>query len=139
MLDESVGKLAGKRLAEEGDVRFHDTGEGNVIRAIVFVVVEVVEVAARFLGRGAVARSLALERSRASSPESRDALAASRDLARLDVAEDGVPTDSVAAALAGGGGKGAVTLHELLGQNAGVGLDVVDVLRVVGEEPALVL
>lgn len=85
VLHQPLGKLVGKRLAEEGDVRLHDAGLGNVICAIVVVIV--VEVAARSLGRGAVARSLALERPRASGPERRDALAASRDLARLDIVE----------------------------------------------------
>ena len=45
----------------------------------------------------------------------------------------------VLALAAGSGGPRAVALHELIGVDASVGLDVVDVLRVVAEQPTFVL
>ena len=88
-------------------------------------------------GGGAVLGALPL--SHAIAAQSGDALDASRDLAGLHVVKYGVAGDLVTTALAGGGGEGAMALDQLLLAYSGIRLNVVDVLRIVGQELALVL
>lgn len=63
-----------------------------------------------------------------------DAARTARDVAGLDVGEDGLAVDLVAAPKAGGGAEGAVALDQLAPGQAGLDLEVVNVLGVVGEQ-----
>lgn len=132
VLRQPLGEGVGEGLAEKGDVGLHDAGLGNVVLALLRVVLTAPAAPARSPGSS---RTLPL------GPPARrvqflDAARTAWDLARLDVRKDLLALDLVVALDAGGGTKGAVTLDEAVGGDTGLDLEVVDVLGVICEELA---
>lgn len=139
VVGDAVGEAVGERFSKEGDVRFHDARLGVVV-VIFGGAVCSVEVEALFLLVLTVVRALTLHGCRGSHlARVVDTSVAVGDPAGTDVGEDEMAVDLVTALYAAGGGEGPVALDQLFGKNAGSGLDVVNVLRVVGEEFAFLL
>jgi len=62
-----------------------------------------------------------------------------RDFAISDISEDGITGDLELALDTSGSGEGSMTLYNLLRSDSRVGLDVVNVLGIVGQQLSLVL
>jgi hypothetical protein len=132
---EAVEEVVGQGLAEEGDVRLHDARLGDVEGAVRLGVLVAGALLAGALTVGGALALLAL----LLGGDVVDAALALGGLHGAHGGEDVLAGDVELALAAGGGGPGAVALDQLVLADAGVGLDVVDVLGVVGEQLVLVL
>ena len=156
VLDEALVEGCWEVLAEEGDVGLHDAWGGDVVVVVggggggareggerrapsVFggaVAVVATRAFTLILHLLLVCGWLSL---RGQVLQVVDAARAVRDARGLEIVADGVPRHLMAAFDAGGGGEGAVALDQFVGPDAGGGLEVVDVLREVGQELAFFL
>lgn len=113
----------------------HDTWFGDSISPVVVTIA--VKVLARFRFARSTGVTFPFEGRRIA--QRLDATFALGHCVGSKVVEEFVPVDFETALPAGGCGPGAVALDELLGFYAGVALDIIDVLGVVGKELAIVL
>lgn len=137
-LAEGVWKI----FAEERDIGLHHPGNSDLV---VFILVRAVFIVlALFLMRfwwqtPVAAFALDAPSSRLCLSQGLDTTITARDTAGFEIGVDCRTRDLVGAFETRGGGKGAVALDELRGQDAGMSLDIVDILGIVCEELGSVL
>lgn len=132
MLGQAGGELVGEVLAKEGDVRLHHPSLDDIVLGLLGAAITIRPPVLLLLGAG---RPLPLD-ALGGDTHHLGALGAAWDDAGLDVGEDGLALGLEAALDAAGGAKGAVALDELVLGDAGLDLEVVDVLGVVGQQLA---
>jgi hypothetical protein len=126
---QAAREFIGQGLAEEGNVGLHDAGLRHIVLGVIVrVVVRGAAFAAAAIRGGGAA--LALD----GGTQGLGAARTARDDISLDFGKDGLAVGLVAALDASSGAKGAVALDQAVLGDAGLNLEVVDVLGVVGEQ-----